>query len=52
MSSQVGIGSLGGTIFPGGTLNPSANYVIFIMAYWYKRLNSGTQKREIYISLH
>ena len=52
MSFQVGIGSLGGTVFPGGTLYPSANYVIFILVYWYRRPNSGTQKREIYISLH
>ena len=27
MSFQVGIGSLGGTVFSGGTLYPSANYV-------------------------
>ena len=42
----------GGTVFSGGTLHPSANYVIFIMAYWYRRPYSGTQKRKIYISLH
>ena len=52
MSFQVGIGSLGGTFFPGGTLYPSANYVIFMLVYWDRHSNSGTQKREIYISLH
>ena len=30
MSFPVGIGSLGGAVFPGGTLNHSANYVISI----------------------
>ena len=34
------------------TLYPSGNYVIFIVAYWYRRRNSGPQNREIYISLH
>ena len=52
MSLQVGIGSLVGTVFPGETLYPSGNYVIFIVAYWYRRRNSGPQNREIYISLH
>ena len=42
----------GGTVFSGGTFYPSANYVIFIMAYWYRRPYSGTQKKKIYISLH
>ena len=52
MSFQVVSGFLGGTVFPGETLYPSENYVIFIMAYWYRHPNSGTQNREIYISLH
>ena len=52
MPFQVEIGSLGGTVFLGGTLYPSANYVIFMLVYWYRRPNSGTQKREVYISLH
>ena len=50
MSFPVGIGSLGGAVFPGGTLNHSANYVISIMAYWYRCPNYGTPKGEIYIS--
>ena len=45
MPFHVGIGSLGGTVFPGGTLYHSANYVIFIMVFWYRRPNSGTQKK-------
>ena len=45
MSFHVGIGSLGGTVYPCGTLNPSANYVIFIMEYWYRCPNSVTQKK-------
>ena len=46
------IGSLGGTVFPGGTLYPSANYVIFILVYWYRRSNLALKKGKIYISLH
>ena len=40
---QVGMGSLGGTVFPEGTLYTSANYVIFMLVYWW---NSVTQKKE------
>ena len=32
MSFQVGIGSLGGTVFSGGTYYPSANYELTILA--------------------
>ena len=52
MSFQVGVGFLRGTVFLGGTWNPSANYVIFVMAYWHRRPNSGTQRRWLCISLH
>ena len=45
MSFQVETGSLGGTVFPGGTWYPSTNYFIFIMAYWYRHPNSGTPKK-------
>ena len=41
----------GGTVFPGETFYPSANYGVFILVYRYRRPNSGTQKREICISL-
>ena len=34
MSFQVGIGSLGGTVFSGGTLYPSANYGVYSTHYY------------------
>ena len=50
MPFQVGIGSLGGTVFSGGTLYPSANYMLGQQFFGVQTVENAKISKKILIS--